>query len=90
MPRSVEEILAHADELASRFADYEPNPADERDPAAFLELRGAVLARSGAERAIQAAVEKARLQRYSWNQIGSLLGTTGEAARQRYGHKQKA
>ena len=44
MPRSLEEILAHADELAD-----------------------------------------ARGHHISWAAIGSLLGTTGEAARQRYG-----
>ena len=27
MPRSAEEILAHADELARRFEDYSPHPA---------------------------------------------------------------
>jgi hypothetical protein len=31
MPRTVQEILDHADELAARFEDYEPNPGDERD-----------------------------------------------------------
>ena len=30
MPRSIQEILDHADELAKRFEDYEPGPDDER------------------------------------------------------------
>ena len=29
MPRTVDEILAHADELAARFEDYEPVEAGE-------------------------------------------------------------
>lgn len=29
MPRSVQEILDHADKLAKRFEDYEPTPDDE-------------------------------------------------------------
>jgi hypothetical protein len=63
---------------------------DERDAAAFVQLRSAVLSRSEAERAIQAAVDHARASGYSWALIGSMLGTSGEAARQRYRHKQQA
>jgi hypothetical protein len=90
MPRSVQEILDHADELARRFEDYEPVPDDERDPKVFAALRDAALSRSDAERSIRVAVEQARANGYSWALIGSLLGTSGEAARQRYGTKQKA
>jgi hypothetical protein len=90
MPRSVQDILDHADELASRFEEYEPAVDDERDPKAFKALRDAALSRSDAERSIKAAVEQARASGYSWAFIGSLLGTSGEAARQRYGTKQKA
>lgn len=90
MPRTTQEILDHADELAQRFENYAPSPDDERDPAAFKWLRQAVLSRSASERALAEAVDTARESGYSWNLIGSLLGTTGEAARQRYGHKQVA
>lgn len=90
MPRTVQDILNHADELASRFEAYEPTAADERDPQAFSALRDAALARSDAERSIKTAVEHARARGYSWALIGSVLGTSGEAARQRYGTKQKA
>lgn len=90
MPRSVKDILEHADELAKRFEDYEPSPTDERDPAVFAELRRAVLSRSEAERSIRDAVDDAREHGYSWAFIGSLIGTSGEAARQRYGRRQHA
>jgi hypothetical protein len=90
MPRSVKDILHHANELAARFEDYEPNDDDERDPAAFAALRDAVLARSASERAIVDAVEQARAHGYSWAFIGQIIGTSGEAARQRYGHKSDA
>ena len=90
MPRTIQDILDHADELAKRFENYEPSASDERDPEVFAELRRAVLARSDAERAIGAAVNHARDHGYSWAFIGSLLGTSGEAARQRYGHSQDA
>jgi len=87
MPRTVQDILDHAGELAKRFEDYEPTPGDERDPAVVADLRRAVLSRSDAERSIKDAVARAREKGYSWALIGSLLGTSGEAARQRYGHK---
>ena len=90
MPRTVQDILDHADELTSRFESYEPTPQDERDPEAFVALRDAVLSRSDAERSIKAAVDNARVRGYSWALIGSLLGTSGEAARQRYATKQRA
>jgi len=90
MPRTIQDILDHADELAKRFENYEPSASDERDPEVFAELRRAVLARSDAERAIRAAVNHARGHGYSWAFIGSLIGTSGEAARQRYGHGQDA
>ena len=90
MPRTVQDILNHADELAKRFEDYEPSERDERDPEAYAELRRAVLARSEAERSIREAVGHARDRGYSWAFIGSLIGTSGEAARQRYGHRRSA
>ena len=90
MPRTVQDILDHAEELAKRFEDYAPSPTDERDPAVFGELRRAVLSRSDAERSIRDAVKHAREQGYSWAFISSPIGTAGEAARQRYRHKQHA
>jgi hypothetical protein len=90
MPRTVQDILDHADELAHRFETYEPAPQDERDPQALVALRDAVLSRSDAERSINTAVQEARAHGYSWALIGSLLGTSGEAARQRYASKQRA
>lgn len=90
MPRTVQDILDHADELAKRFEEYEPGVGDERDPQVFVALRESVMARSEAERAIRDAVAAARRRGYSWRTIGSLIGTSGEAARQRYGVSVKA
>jgi hypothetical protein len=90
MPRTIQDILDHADEFAKRFEEYEPSPVDERDAQVFVELRQAVLSRAEAERSIRTAVAHAREHDYTWALIGSLLGTSGEAARQRYGHRQDA
>ncbi len=88
MPRTVQDILDHADELARRFENYEPASGDERDPKIFAALRDAAVSRSDAERSVTTAVADARAHGYSWEFIGSLLGTSGEAARQRYGRRQ--
>ena len=90
MPRTVQDILHHGDELARRFEAYEPDPADQRDPEVFVALRQAAVSRSEAERSVMQAVEKARKHGYSWRTIGSLIGTSGEAARQRYRSRQEA
>jgi hypothetical protein len=87
MPRTVEEILAHADELAQRFENYEPSPDDELDPVVVALLRAAVAERSAAEKHLLEAVQEARNAGLSWSAIGGFVGTTGEAARQRYSGK---
>ena len=84
MPRTVDEILQHADELAARLEDYEPSDAHELDPAAVRLLQTAVQERSAAERHIIDAISAARASGMSWSAIGSFVGASGEAARQRY------
>lgn len=83
MPRSIQEILDHADELAQRFEDYEPDPGDERPVEEYL-LERAALARARGERQILDAVTAARSKGVSWQRIGELLGTSAQAAQQRY------
>lgn len=46
MPRTVQDILDHADELARQFEAYEPAAEDERDATVFAALRDAALDRS--------------------------------------------
>ena len=87
MPRSVDEILAHVDELAARFENYEPDPNDELDAGAVALLRSAVAERSEAERHVIDAIRAARHAGLSWAAIGAFIGTSGEAARQRYASK---
>ncbi len=84
MPRSIQEILDHADELARRFEEYEPGSGDEQPVEEYLLRRGA-LARARSEREIVDAVVAARGAGISWARIGELLGTSAQAAQQRYG-----
>ena len=85
MPRTVAEILDQADELAARFEAHEPDPTDVTDATALREVRHAFQARAGAERQLADAVSVARAEGHSWAAIGTMVGTSGEAARQRYG-----
>ena len=84
MPRSIQDILDHADELAKRFEDYEPSSDDEVSVAEYL-LRRATLARARSERQIVDAVEAARRAGIPWKRIGAELGISAQAAQQRYG-----
>lgn len=83
MPRSIQEILDHADELAKRFEDYEPSGGDQVS-VEYL-LRRAALTRARSERDVVDAITAARSAGLSWNKIGEILGTSAQAAQQRYG-----
>jgi FAD/FMN-containing dehydrogenase len=83
MPRSLQEILEHGDELDRRFNEHEP--ADVRDAAPLHAIRKAVIERAATERRVAEAVATARRAGVSWSAIGGMLGTSGEAARKRYG-----
>jgi hypothetical protein len=83
MPRSIQEILDQADELAKRFEDYEPGEGDQVPVEVYL-LRRAALARARSEREVVDAVTSARSSGISWNKIGEILGTSAQAAQQRY------
>jgi hypothetical protein len=84
MPRSLQDILDHADELARRFEDYQPDPEDEIDVAEYP-LRRAALSRARSERQVADAVVAARRAGVSWKRIGAELGISAQAAQQRYG-----
>jgi hypothetical protein len=84
MPRSIQDILDHADELAKRFEDFDPDEADEIPVEEYL-LQRAVVARARSEQQLIDTVVNARSAGLSWQKIGALLGTSAQAAQQRYG-----
>jgi nucleoid-associated protein Lsr2 len=55
------------------------------DARALRDIAAAVERRAVAERDIADAVTVARAEGHTWAAIGAMLGTSGEAARQRYG-----
>lgn len=87
MPRSIEAILQHADLLAARLENHVPEEPEELEAHAALLLQQAALVRGNAERHLIDVVATARLSGLSWATIGQCLGTSGEAARQRYADK---
>lgn len=87
MPRTIDEIISQAEVLATRFEDYEPDANVIKDASALRDLRQAFLARAGAEQRVTDAVRRARAGGHSWASIGAMIGTSGEAARQRYAQK---
>lgn len=86
MPRSIDDLVAQADELAGEFERYEPREADRGEPT-LMALRRAAYRRALIERDVIEMVRQAREAGASWTKIGKELGTSGEAARQRYGDK---
>ena len=84
MPRTIQDILDHADELAARFENFDADDAQEVAVEEYL-LQRAVVARARSEQQVLDAVAKARASGVSWQRIGALLGTSAQAAQQRYG-----
>lgn len=83
--RSIDEIAARADEFADALERYEPKPGDEGAPLPPLTaVKLAAWRRDVAERELADAVHAAREKRLSWRAVGEAIGTSGEAARQRY------
>ncbi len=85
MPRTAQEILNQADSLAKRFVEHDPDDANIRDAASLQRVRKAFQRRAATEKQLTDAVNSARDDGQSWAAIGAMLGTSGEAARQRYG-----
>lgn len=85
MPKSLDERLAHAEDLVLKFETYQPRDEDRRDSASHRALLKAVGDRAAAEQAIIDAVTAMRAANWPWWAIGGILGTSGQAAQQRYG-----
>lgn len=83
MPRSLEEALAQADELAAEFEALDPTDATHIDPAEYA-LQRAARARARAEREVADAVVDARRHDVPWRTIGESLGVTPQSAQRRY------
>ncbi|AHW63551.1 Hypothetical protein CGLY_05515 [Corynebacterium glyciniphilum AJ 3170] len=84
--RTIAEIKARADKFADAFEDYDPKTTDQNAPLPpVMAVKLAAWRRDVAERELADAVQAARKQQLSWREVGDAIGTSGEAARQRYG-----
>ena len=84
MPRSIQEIIEHADDLARQFEDFNPEDASEMPVEEYV-LHRAVVARARSEQQLIDAVARARSAGLTWQKVGDLMGTSAQAAQQRYG-----
>lgn len=85
MPRTVHEITAQADEIARRFEAGEiPEGRKPLDARPLRDIREAFEDVAHAQKRLAERVTVARAAGHSWATIGMMLGTSGEAARQRY------
>ncbi len=84
-PRTLEESLAALEETTGRLAVQAARMNDPLDPLAAV--AAAFESRVWAEKHLADRIAEARTAGCSWAAIGGMLGTSGEAARQRYGKR---
>lgn len=77
--------MAHADELAARFENDDFGATESIEVDGLTGLRKAVVELSDAQKNIEIWIAQCRKQGKTWGAIGEVLGTSGEAARQKYG-----
>jgi hypothetical protein len=82
MPRSYVDIVRMSEAMAESLEQDASDPTISDEESA---LRAAALRRSLAENELGQAVVAARGAGLSWAVVGAAVGTSGEAARQRYG-----
>lgn len=86
----LDELIARANELADKFETYEPKPEDFDAPLPpLMAVQLAAFKRASAESELAEAIAAARSADVSWRAVGEAVGTSGEAARQRYGTREQ-
>ena len=84
MPRSFQEAIEQADELADWFEKHGPSPENQR-PVAEYYLDYIADVRHSARVEIAEAVVAAREAGASWSQVAEVVGTSAAEAEQRFG-----
>ena len=91
MRSSIQVVLVDGARVAAVYGSRDPallepldTDLDEIDVAALTALRDAIAEQAQAERHVLDAIRGARDAGMSWAAIGNMVGTSGEAARQRY------
>jgi hypothetical protein len=82
--------MAKNEQNLEAFLDsVEPDPADARDASHIRRIIAATEALDAAQGELRAAVAEARAAGDTWDAIGAALGTTRQAAFQRFGNTPK-
>jgi hypothetical protein len=81
MPRSYADIVRLSESMADSI---EADTSEPTTPSTEAAVRAAALRRALAEAELGDAVKAAREADVSWDRIGKAVGTSGEAARQKY------
>ncbi len=85
-PRTLEEMLAAVEEITGQLAAEAARTSGALEPLDPLAAVAAAFeSRAWAEKHLADRIAEARAAGCSWASIGAMLGTSGEAARQRYG-----
>lgn len=83
MRRSMDDVLAHADEIAARFEDFDPDGAEVTERPEVVNLYRALVEQRDAERNIVVAMQRLHADGLSYQKIGKMAGVSGEAIRQK-------
>ena len=85
MRPSLSDLLANADRMADSFENHDPSDLDFDAPLPpLMAIKLAAFRRATAEKELAQAIADARAAHLSWREVGAAIGTSGEAARQRY------
>jgi len=82
MPRSYDEIVRLSESMSESLENDDSTPETSPEEAA---VRAAALRRALAESELGEAIAAARTAGVPWQRVGQAVGTSGEAARQKYG-----
>lgn len=83
--RTIDELQRGAAETEAWLDSLDPDEVPAKDARALRRIGEAVMRRAAVEAEIAQAVADAREQGHSWGMIALALGTSRQAARQRYG-----
>lgn len=84
------EIEQEAERAAERFEALDVDHLEWRDAAPLRAIAEANEGIQAAKDRLAAAVEAARVERFSWQAIGVMLGISRQAAQERFGTKTPA
>ena len=83
MPKSMEELIQHADDISELFEKWDSSQSIVLSKEEMAILR-AVYQRCFQEKKIADAVQNARAKNISWKDIGFVLGTSAQSAHRKY------